>query len=162
MFLLNYKLPPSPPNIAQTPCNISDNESLESPQMTPSPPPRASITILISFPIALIKPLKAQFIVVDGYYMPSAPDGEPPLAFFIDFAEFMGAASVPLGVICLGFPTNEINEIGGTSTNERHPYILEPCKTKIRPLADVTEVVVPQSIDISYCRCLCVKSDRSG
>ncbi len=34
--------------------------------------------------------------------MPSAPDGEPPLAFVIDFAEFMGAASVPLGLICLG------------------------------------------------------------
>ncbi|KAK0200040.1 auxin efflux carrier [Desarmillaria ectypa] len=62
----------------------------------------ASITILISFPIALIKPLKALFVEVDGYYMPSAPDGEPPLAFVIDFAEFMGAASVPLGLICLG------------------------------------------------------------
>ncbi|KAK0490025.1 auxin efflux carrier [Armillaria luteobubalina] len=44
----------------------------------------------------------ALFVVVDGYYMPSAPDGEPPLAFVIDFAEFMGAASVPLGLICLG------------------------------------------------------------
>ncbi|KAG7441381.1 auxin efflux carrier [Guyanagaster necrorhizus] len=69
----------------------------------------ASITILISFPIALIKPLKALFVEVDGYYMPSAPDGEPPLAFVTDFAEFMGAASVPLGLICLGSALARLN-----------------------------------------------------
>ncbi|KAK0220435.1 auxin efflux carrier [Armillaria fumosa] len=62
----------------------------------------ASLAIIISFVIALITPVKALFVQVDGYYMPSAPDGEPPLAFVIDFAEFIGAASVPLGLICLG------------------------------------------------------------
>ncbi len=62
----------------------------------------ASLAIIISFVIALITPVKALFVQVDGYYMPTAPDGEPPLAFVIDFAEFIGAASVPLGLICLG------------------------------------------------------------
>ncbi|KAK0193034.1 auxin efflux carrier [Armillaria mellea] len=46
--------------------------------------------------------LESTCMPVDGYYMPSAPDGEPPLAFVIDFAEFIGVASVPLGLICLG------------------------------------------------------------
>jgi predicted permease len=31
-----------------------------------------------------------------------APDGQPPLAFVIDTANFVGAACVPIGLICLG------------------------------------------------------------
>ncbi|KAK0474151.1 auxin efflux carrier [Armillaria novae-zelandiae] len=69
----------------------------------------ASLAIIISFVIALITPVKALFVEVDGYYMPSAPDGEPPLAFVIDFAEFIGAASVPLGLICLGSALARLN-----------------------------------------------------
>ena len=61
-----------------------------------------SIAIFISFPIALIPKLKALFITVEGVKMPSAPDGQPPLAFIMDVATFIGAASVPLGLICLG------------------------------------------------------------
>jgi len=62
----------------------------------------ASIAIFISFPIALIPKVKALFVVVPGTYMPSAPDGQPPLAFVMDATNFVGAASVPLGLICLG------------------------------------------------------------
>ncbi|KAL1721679.1 auxin efflux carrier [Schizophyllum commune] len=62
----------------------------------------ASLAMLLSFPIALINPVKALFVEVEGTYMPSAPDGEPPLAFVYDVAEFVGAASVPLGLVCLG------------------------------------------------------------
>ncbi len=69
----------------------------------------ASLAIIISFPVALIQPLKALFVVVDGYYMPSAPDGHPPLAVFYDFTEFMGAASVPLNLICLGSALARLN-----------------------------------------------------
>jgi hypothetical protein len=61
-----------------------------------------SIAILCSFPIALIPPLKALFVKVPSVHMPSAPDGLPPLAFFLDTTAFIGAASVPLGLICLG------------------------------------------------------------
>ncbi|KAJ7582538.1 auxin efflux carrier transmembrane protein [Mycena floridula] len=61
-----------------------------------------SLSILISFPIALIPKVKALFVKVDGVSMPSAPDGLPPLAFFLDTTTFIGAASVPLGLICLG------------------------------------------------------------
>lgn len=62
----------------------------------------ASISIFISFPIALIPQVKALFVEVPSVHMPSAPDGQPPLAFILDIATFMGNASVPLGLICLG------------------------------------------------------------
>lgn len=61
-----------------------------------------SIAIFVSFPIALVPQLKALFIVVPSVNMPSAPDGQPPLSFIMDTATFIGAASVPLGLICLG------------------------------------------------------------
>jgi len=61
-----------------------------------------SVAIFLSFPIALIPKLKALFVKVPGTYMPSGPDGDPPLAFFLDATSFVGAASVPLGLICLG------------------------------------------------------------
>ncbi|KAF9043846.1 auxin efflux carrier [Hymenopellis radicata] len=68
-----------------------------------------SLSIIVSFPIALVTPLKALFVEVDGYYMPPAPDGQPPLAFIYDFASFMGAASVPIGLICLGSALARLN-----------------------------------------------------
>lgn len=61
-----------------------------------------TLSIIISFPIALVPKLKALFIQVDGVYMSNAPDGQPPLAFIMDAATFIGAATVPLGLICLG------------------------------------------------------------
>ncbi|KAJ6483564.1 auxin efflux carrier [Mycena vitilis] len=61
-----------------------------------------SVSILISFVIALVPQLKGLFVEVDGTHIPSAPDGDPPLAFIIDAASFIGAASVPVGLICLG------------------------------------------------------------
>jgi auxin efflux carrier family protein len=64
-----------------------------------SPP---SISIIVSFAISLINPVKALFIHVPGTHIPDAPDGQPPLAFVMDTATFVGAASVPLGLICLG------------------------------------------------------------
>ncbi|KAF7419569.1 Protein M3 [Pleurotus ostreatus] len=62
----------------------------------------ASIAIIIAFPIAVVPQLKALFVDVPGTHIPPAPDGQPPLAFIIDTATFIGAASVPLGLICLG------------------------------------------------------------
>ena len=60
------------------------------------PPP--SISIIISFTIALVGPLKALFVPVPNSRIPNAP----PLAFVQDAATFIGAASVPLGLMCLG------------------------------------------------------------
>ncbi|KAF8632376.1 hypothetical protein AX15_001909 [Amanita polypyramis BW_CC] len=61
-----------------------------------------SLSILISFPIALVPALKALFIPLPSPHIPNAPDNKPPLAFILDAAQFIGAAAVPLGLICLG------------------------------------------------------------
>ena len=61
-----------------------------------------SLSILISFPVALIPKLKGLFVYVPEAQIPNAPDGQPPLSFIMDTASFMGAASVPLGLVCLG------------------------------------------------------------
>ncbi|KAJ3728025.1 hypothetical protein DFJ43DRAFT_1194070 [Lentinula guzmanii] len=63
----------------------------------------ASLSMIISIPIALVPSLKGLFTATTNSHIPYAPDGEPPLAFILDFASFMGAASVPLGLICLGY-----------------------------------------------------------
>lgn len=69
----------------------------------------ASVTIILSFLIALVPKLKALFVEVPGTYIPSAPDGQPPLAFILDSTTFVGAASVPLGLICLGSSLARLN-----------------------------------------------------
>ncbi|KAG6818502.1 hypothetical protein H0H93_004472 [Arthromyces matolae] len=71
----------------------------------------ASLSILLSFPIALIPPLKGLFVALPASnstsaftnpHISPAPDGLPPLSVILDTATFVGAASVPLGLICLG------------------------------------------------------------
>ncbi|KAG2004261.1 membrane protein [Coprinopsis cinerea AmutBmut pab1-1] len=71
-----------------------------------SPP---SIAICVALPISLVPKLKALFVPVAGVDMPSAPDGLPPLAFVMDATIFIGAASVPLGLICLGSALARLN-----------------------------------------------------
>jgi predicted permease len=62
-----------------------------------------SLAIVISFIIATIPPLKALFVSgAPGTHIPSAPDGQPPLALFMKTAQFIGGASVPMGLIALG------------------------------------------------------------
>lgn len=67
------------------------------------PPP---IVIVLAIVIALVDPLKALFLLPSANFQPRfrpvAPDGQPPLAFVLDFATFVGAASVPIGLVCLG------------------------------------------------------------
>lgn len=61
-----------------------------------------TISILAAFPISLIPQLKGLFVTFDNSPIPIAPDGHPPLYFLYDTADFLGAASVPLGLVCLG------------------------------------------------------------
>lgn len=62
-----------------------------------------SLAIILSFIIAVIPPLKALFVPgVPGTHIPSAPDGQPPLALIMKTARFISAASVPMGLITLG------------------------------------------------------------
>jgi hypothetical protein len=62
--------------------------------------------IAASVVTALVDPMKALFLPPSGNFQPSfrpvAPDGQPPLAFVLDTAGFVGAVSVPIGLIYLG------------------------------------------------------------
>jgi len=64
------------------------------------------IVIVLAIVIALINPLKALFLPPSANFQPRfrpvAPDGQPPLAFVLDTATFVGASSVPIGLVCLG------------------------------------------------------------
>lgn len=60
-----------------------------------------SVSLIVSLIIAMSPPLKALF-VTSTFYMPTAPDKQPPLSFVMDIASYVGAASVPLGLLLLG------------------------------------------------------------
>lgn len=60
-----------------------------------------SMSLIISIGIAMAPPLRALFVKTN-FYMPSAPDKKPPLSFVMDFTSYVGAASVPLGLLLLG------------------------------------------------------------
>jgi predicted permease len=64
------------------------------------------IVIVFAVVIALVNPLKALFLPPSANFQPRfrpvAPDGQPPLAFLLDTATFVGAASVPIGLVCVG------------------------------------------------------------
>ncbi|CAE6466245.1 unnamed protein product [Rhizoctonia solani] len=65
----------------------------------------ATITMVVSFVVALVPQLKALFIIPpagSNIHIHPAPDGLPPLNIIMDTATFIGNASVPLGLICLG------------------------------------------------------------
>jgi hypothetical protein len=64
-----------------------------------------TIALCIALPCALIQPVKALFVQVDGWSesrIPFAPDDRPPLAFIIETAQFVGAITVPASLILLG------------------------------------------------------------
>ncbi|KAJ3555880.1 hypothetical protein NM688_g2340 [Phlebia brevispora] len=63
-----------------------------------------TVAIAVSLPIALVNDLKALFVDIsnDGGPDWKAPDGNPPLAFVIDTASFVGDMAVPLALILLG------------------------------------------------------------
>jgi predicted permease len=65
-----------------------------------------TVVIILSFVVSLVDPLKALFIPPSSnfqpHFQPTAPDGQPPLAFIFDTATFIGGACIPLGLICLG------------------------------------------------------------
>ncbi len=66
----------------------------------------APIVIVFAIVTALVNPLKALFLPPSANFQPRfrpvAPDGQPPLAFVLDTTTFVGAASVPIGLVCLG------------------------------------------------------------
>lgn len=60
-----------------------------------------SASLVVSIAVAMLPPLKALFVPAK-FKIPNAPDGQPPLSFVIDLTSYIGAASVPLGLLLLG------------------------------------------------------------
>lgn len=67
-----------------------------------------SMSLIISLAIAMAPPLKALF-VASSFDMPNAPDKKPPLSFVVDTTSYVGAASVPLGLLVLGATIARLN-----------------------------------------------------
>jgi hypothetical protein len=64
-----------------------------------------TIATLFGVPCSVILPLKALFTYTEGWTggrMPNAPDGNPPLAFILETATFLGGMTVPAALILLG------------------------------------------------------------
>ncbi|CAH2355249.1 uncharacterized transporter [[Candida] railenensis] len=61
-----------------------------------------SLSLIISIALAMSPPLKALFVASTSFHIPTAPDDKPPLSFIMDFTSYVGAASVPLGLLLLG------------------------------------------------------------
>lgn len=60
-----------------------------------------SSALIISIIVSMAPPLKALFVHSD-FDIPDAPDSQPPLSFIMDITSYIGAASVPLGLLLLG------------------------------------------------------------
>jgi hypothetical protein len=103
------------------PQEAGDAQSTQAPPSVASKSPRATLltraaVILQNEPMAtwsvaagllcsLVQPLKALLAPTDGWTgarMPNAPDGNPPLFFLLDTAAYIGALTVPLGLMLLG------------------------------------------------------------
>ena len=95
-----HKQPPSPDPSSHVSCFSQLTSRLRT---LPRPP---TIALILACPISVITPLKALFVPLQNAngdpVIPLAPDGAPPLAFILDTATFLGLASVPLALICLG------------------------------------------------------------
>ncbi|KAK0442797.1 auxin efflux carrier [Desarmillaria tabescens] len=61
-----------------------------------------TMSMYIAIPVSLIPQLKALFVEVDGGPYYHGPDGNPPLTFIINTAEFVGNITVPMALILLG------------------------------------------------------------
>ncbi|AQZ13863.1 YNL095C and ECM3 (YOR092W) [Zygosaccharomyces parabailii] len=62
-----------------------------------------SVAVIVGLTIAFIPWVKALFVTTSHTpYIPSAPDRQPPLSFFMDYTSYVGAASVPFGLLLLG------------------------------------------------------------
>lgn len=64
-----------------------------------------TISLVVSIIIGVVPVLRDLFVPAESpekHFSATAPDGNPPLSTIYDAASFVGAASVPLGLIVLG------------------------------------------------------------
>ncbi|GAA5820326.1 hypothetical protein JCM11251_005576 [Rhodosporidiobolus azoricus] len=114
-------LEPHPSHLTRT----LSRRSASSPSSTDQPPPGPServllsiwalfrplvtspptVALLVALVISLVPTLRALFVLPEdsnASFQPTAPDGDPPLAILYDTADFIGGASIPIGLSVLG------------------------------------------------------------
>jgi auxin efflux carrier family protein len=99
------------------------------------------IVVVFSILISLVDPLKALFLppspTFHPHFRPIAPDGKPPLAFILDSATFIGGASVPIGLICLGSALAHLRVGSGTIFPRGAIAALALAKMAVTPILGV-------------------------
>jgi hypothetical protein len=97
-----------------------------------------SFAVLVALLIGLVPALKALFVASPtGPQLRPAPDGLPPLSVLLDTASFVGAGSVPLGLVCLGGALARLQVPRGAAAWARTPA------GAIVALAIAKELVLP-------------------
>lgn len=105
--VVEHKHTPSPDSLSRPSYHVSYfSQIMAMVSRLRAPPAPPTIALLLACPISVITPLKALFVPLQnsngGPVIPFMPDGAPPLAFILDTATFLGSASVPLALVCLG------------------------------------------------------------
>ncbi|KAL6948570.1 hypothetical protein ACO0QE_001042 [Hanseniaspora vineae] len=70
-----------------------------------------SVAVILGLVFAFIPWVRGLFVTTSNAHIPNAPDGEPPLSFIMDYTSYVGAASVPFGLLLLGATLGNL-EIG--------------------------------------------------
>lgn len=96
-----------------------------------------SITIIVGFVLCLIPWTKALFVATD-VKMKTAPDGEPPLSFLMDFVSYISQACVPLGLLMVGTTISSLTFDG--SCRMLPPFLTGVMRLCILPIIGVLVV----------------------
>ena len=127
------------PTNPRSPC--SDHPVPRSPSFLRELLKPTPIVIVFAIVIALVDPLKALFLPPSSSFKPRfqpvAPDGQPPLAFILDTATFVGAACVPIGLICVGSALASLRMRSGESLPRGAIASLALAKMVVTPLIGV-------------------------
>lgn len=105
----------------------------------------APLVIIFAVVISVADPIKALFLAPSATFHPGfrpvAPDGQPPLAFILDMASFVGASYAPMGLLCLG------SAIGSLQLRSK-----EPLPTAAITALTMTKMVVTPLIGLGVTR----------
>ncbi|KAJ7831411.1 hypothetical protein B0H14DRAFT_3464107 [Mycena olivaceomarginata] len=86
---LSHRVAPNASPPPSSPFSATSSSRHPCPWSSPSPSPSP-------------RPSKPSSCPSPSFHIAPAPDGQPPLAFMMHAAAFVGAASVPMGLVCLG------------------------------------------------------------
>jgi predicted permease len=127
----------------------------------------SSISVIIALPIAVVPALKGLFVALDNSPIHPGPDGLPPLSFLFETATFIGAASVPLGLVCLGsalarlkIPRGQFNKlpVGAITSITVGRMIVTPVLGVLLTKALVHGGIIPEEDKVLQFVSLCVNS----